>query len=221
MSIARRYLLAPSLARLLEQERGGHRVTEGYFPDHHDRNTYVRMEEGRATLILVTHGVREGVEVPADLSLAQAEALLDFAAGRIEYQRIDLSIGPQAATVSRIMAPGSLDLIAVAFEHEEHAREFQPLPWFGAEVTADPTYQNRSLAIAGLPGVPEVELTDAALDSLLDVLEHGSASSQLPAEPSAAVALTPARDPEEEAGDLGIEDSVIRELARSLSPKHR
>ena len=33
MPITRCFLLASSLARLIEKERGGHRVTEGYFPD--------------------------------------------------------------------------------------------------------------------------------------------------------------------------------------------
>jgi CYTH domain-containing protein len=221
MSITRRFLLAPSLARLLEKERGGRRVTEGYFPDRHDRNTYVRVEEGRGTLILVTHGTREGVEVPADIPLIQAEALVDLAAGGIDYRRVDLGLGTGTASVSRIMAPGELDLIAVGFEQEEQARAFQPPAWFGPEVTADPSYRSRSLAIAGLPSVPEVELTDGALDSLLDTLENGSPSSQLLVEPSAHVIPPLPTNGEEDAEDLDIEDSVIRELAHSLRPKQR
>jgi hypothetical protein len=152
---------------------------------------------------------------------AQAEALLDLAAGGVNSHQINMSLGPRTASISRIMAPGVLDLIAVGFEHEEQARVFEPPAWFGPEVTADPSYQNRSLAIAGLPGVPEVELTDRALDSLLDGLEVGSTSSRLPIEPSALTAPPPATDAAEDTEDLGIEDSVIRELARSLRPKHR
>jgi hypothetical protein len=43
MSTTRRFLLASSLARLIEKERGGHRVIEGYFPIHADRSSYVQV----------------------------------------------------------------------------------------------------------------------------------------------------------------------------------
>src|SRR5918993_3955207 len=182
MSITRRFLFASSLARLLEKERGSRHVTEGYFPDRHGRSLHVRAEEGSGDLILVTAGPGEPVEVAAGLPLAQAEALLDMAASGLAYRRIDLDLGSGIASLGRVMAPGVLDLITVTFEHEEQARAFQPPAWFGPEVTADPSYRNRSLALAGLPDGPEVELTDAALNSLLDTLESGLASSQVPAE---------------------------------------
>jgi CYTH domain-containing protein len=219
MSITRSFLLASSLARLLEQERGGRAILEGYFPNRHGRSLHVRVEEGTGSLILVTAGPGEPVEVAAALPLAQAEALLDLAAGGLAYRRADLGLGTGTAAVSRIMAPGVLDLVSVGFEHEEQARGFEPPAWFGPEVTADPSYRGRSLALAGLPRVPEVKLTDAALHGLLDTLEGGSTSSRVPAEASAA-APPPATDTDD-AEDLGTEDSVIRELARSLRPKHR
>jgi CYTH domain-containing protein len=211
MSITRRFLLAPSLARLLAQERGGRHVTEGYFPDRHGRSLHVRVEEGTGSLILVTTGPGEAVEAGAALPLAQAEALLELAAGGLAYRRTG------TASVRRIMAPGVLDLVTVSFEHEEQARAFQPLAWFGPEVTADLGYQNRSLALAGLPCVPEVELTDAALNSLLGKLEDQSAQRLV--EPSATIPRPPRLEVEEEAEDPSIEDSVIRELERSLRPK--
>ena len=77
------------------------------------------------------------------------------------------------------------------------------------------------MALAGLPAAAEVELTDGALNSLLDTLEGGLASSWVPAEASTPADPSPVMDREEDEHDLGIEDSVIRELARSLRPKHR
>ncbi|GEO16152.1 hypothetical protein MAE02_38480 [Microvirga aerophila] len=65
-----------------------------------------------------------------------------------------------------------------------------------------------------------MELTDGALNSLLDTLEGGLASSWVPAEASAAAAAPPATDTDD-AEDLGTEDSVIWELAQSLRPKNR
>ena len=172
MRITRRFLLAPSLARLIEKERVGHHVTEGYFPDQPRGSTCVRLEEGIGSLILVRHGSGERVEEVTDLPQSHAEALLDLAQGGVAYRRIPLSLGPRGVQVFRFAAPELLDLVSVEFERDELARGFQPLGWFGPEVTTKPTYQNRSLALMGLPQEPEVEFTDMALNSLMDTLEQ-------------------------------------------------
>jgi CYTH domain-containing protein len=180
MPITRCFLLASSLARLIEKERGGHHVTEGYFPDQSPRTTYVRVEEGIGSLILVRHDSGEQVEEPAELPRNQTEALLDLAQGGLAYRRILLSLGSRRAQVCRFTAPGPLDLVSVEFDRDEHARAFQPLDWFGPEVTRESAYQNRSLALSGLPEAPEVDLADAALNSLLDSLENRSGARRRP-----------------------------------------
>jgi CYTH domain-containing protein len=220
MSITRRFLLAPSLARLIEKERGSHHVREGYFPEQSERSISVRVEEGTGTLVLMASRAGEAVEESAELPRAHAEALLSLSAAGVDYRRIDLHIDTHSAHISRFSTAERLDLIAVGFEQEEQARKFQPPPWFGPEVTAEPTYQNRSVALTGRPAAPEVELTNAALGSLLDVLENRSESSQPPIVASVPPP-PPTADAEEDADDLGSEDRVIRELARSLRPKHR
>jgi CYTH domain-containing protein len=174
MSTTRCFLLASSPARLIEKERGGHRVTEGYFPDQPHRSTYVRVEEGIGSLILVRHESGEQVEEPAELSPNQTEALLNLAQGGVAYRRIPLGLGSSRAEVRRFTAPGLLDLILVEFEQDRQAQDFQTLGWFGPEVTSEPAYQNRSIALAGLPEAPEVYLTDAGINSLLDTLENRS-----------------------------------------------
>jgi CYTH domain-containing protein len=172
MRITRRFLLAPSLARLIEKERVGHHVTEGYFPDQPRGSTCVRLEEGIGRLILVRHGSGGRVEEVTDLPQGHAEALLDLAQGGVAYRRISLSLGPRGVRVVRFTAPELLDLVSVGFERDEHARGFQPLGWFGPEVTTNPSYQNRSLALVGFPHEAEVECTDMALNSLMDTLEQ-------------------------------------------------
>jgi CYTH domain-containing protein len=174
MRITRRFLLAPSLARLIEKERGGQHVVEGYFPDQPRGSTCVRLEEDIGSLILVRHGSGERVEEVTDLPQGHAEALLDLARGGVAYRRIPLSLGPRGVQVRRFSAPELLDLALVEFERDEHARGFRPLGWFGREVTTDPSYQNRSLALVGFPKEPEVELTDMALNSLMDTLEQSA-----------------------------------------------
>ena len=43
----------------------------------------------------------------------------------------------------------------------------------GLEITGDAAYEGRSMALVGMPSAPEVEITDTALNSLLDTLEGG------------------------------------------------
>jgi hypothetical protein len=64
----------------------------------------VQVEEGAGSLILVTAGPGEPVEVAAGLPLAQAEALLDLAAGGLAHRCIGLDLGARTASLSRIMA---------------------------------------------------------------------------------------------------------------------
>jgi CYTH domain-containing protein len=174
MSATRRFLIASSLARLVHRELGGTRVTEGYFHSPSRRRLHVRVEGETGSLILVTEQAgttspEERTEVPR----AHAEALLDVAAGKVTYARSDLNIGGQDIFIDRFTTPAPLDLIAVEFADEAGAHSFTPLPWFGAEVTAEAAYQTRAIALQGLPEAPEdAPLSDTALNSVLDVLEN-------------------------------------------------
>ncbi|MPR06257.1 hypothetical protein [Microvirga tunisiensis] len=225
MSTTRVFLLASALARLIERERGGHLVRQGFFPDRPGRSAHVQLAGDTGHLILVSHHAAGPLEEPAEISRAQAEALLDLTAGRTEYLSIPIDTGSHSATIQRFVAPASLDLISVAFKHEKAARKFQPPVWFGPEVTSDLGYGTRAIALAGPPSTPEVEVTDAALNSLLDALGNRAGEPQpqptwvAPEPETSETVLDP--DAERELDGLKIEDSVIRELARSLQPQGR
>jgi hypothetical protein len=79
------------------------------------------------------------------------------------------------------------------------------------------------MALIGLPSEAEVEITGTAVESLLNTLDDGS-EARLP-EPSAQAVAAPEpvsdTGTEEEDDDFDVEDSVIRELARSLRPQRR
>ena len=223
MSTTRVFLVASSLARLIEKERAGHLIRQGYFPDQPSRSISVRVEEDTGSLILITQEPNGPVEEATAISHSQAEALLDLAAGQVKSLAIPLTIGTQTATLHRFVTPRPLNLLTIEVEQTHQGSSFHPLPWFGPEVTGDPAYQAHSMALVGLPSEVEVEITGAALESLLDTLDDGS-EARLP-EPSAqAVAApepVPDTKPDEEDDDLEVEDSVIRELARSLRPQRR
>jgi CYTH domain-containing protein len=230
MTILRQFIIAPSLARLIQKERGGERVLEGYFPDQPHRGTYVQVKETRSSLILEA-GERAAPDEQADVPLAHAQALLAVSQGQVEYVRTKLSIGSHEIEALHFIRPVALNLVAMAGAPED-GQDLPPLPWFGPEVSTEPAYQCRRLALNGAPDAPEVDATNAALNSLLDFLEdrfttwpvQGQAVE--PGAPAADVSLAsdapvpaPETEADEELDDLGIEDAVIRELARALQPR--
>ncbi len=232
MATHRLFIIAPSLARLIQKERGGERVLEGYFPDQPQRRTYVQTEETRSSLILEADGVGVSDE-QADLPPAHAQALLAVSQGQVEYLRTRLSMGSHEIQALHFVRPGPLDLVAVANAPEDH-QDLPPLPWFGPEVSGEPAYQRRRLALDGAPAAPEIEVTNGALNHLLDLLEDrfstwlGPHEATISDASSADVtprfkAHVPEPEPEvvETIDGLAIKDEVIRELARSLQPRQR
>ena len=250
MVSTRRFLMASSLARLIRKERGGTRVTEGHFPNQADRSSYVHIEGDQGSLVLITGGTGSSLEERTAVPRSHAEALLDVTPGKVDYVRTDLSIGSREIQINRFVTPGPLDLIVVEFDDNDEPKDFRPLPWFGPEVTAEAAYQNRSIALNGLPSALDVPLSNAALNSLLDTLENrfsssrqfsyapsqshteqseprrrsgGASEKQVSSTPLAkqAQAAAALEGPSREELNLDIEDSVIRELARSLRPQQR
>jgi len=184
MTIIRRFLLAPSFARLVRKERGSVRMTEGYFPTQSGRNSHVLVEAGQCHLVLVTpeDGAEERTEVPR----AHADALLDVCAGKTVYERTRVAIGGgREALVDRITHPGALDLVSVEFDDRDAAATFLSPPWFGPETTADAAFDRRAIALGGLPAAGEVALSNAALEALLDMLEDRFGRSRSISAPSA------------------------------------
>ncbi len=231
MPMQRLFIIAPSVARLIRKEREGERVIEGYFPDHAHRRTFVQITETGSSLILEAGDGTS--EERADLPLAHAQALHAVSQGQVEYVRTRLSIGSHEIQALHVVRPGPFDLVAIANAPGD-GQDFPPLPWFGPEVSAEPAYQRRRLALDGAPEAPEAEFTNAALNSLLDLLDdrftnwpgpHGAARSDEPAIGAVLSTAPPVTvlesEGEEEIADLDIEDAVIRELARSLQPRQR
>jgi CYTH domain-containing protein len=228
--IQRLFIIAPSVARLIRKERGGEHVREGYFPQQPQRGTFVQIEDSDSSLILEA-GADEASEERADLPQAHAQALLAVSQGQVEYLRTRLSIGSYEIQVLHFARPAPLDFLAVAVPSEDE-KAFHPLPWFGPEVSAEPAYRRRRLALEGVPDARDVDVTNGALNHLLDLLEDRVTTWPGPQEATisgaAAADVTPRHkapvsklEPEvdEEIDDLRIEDEVIRELARSLQPR--
>jgi len=233
MTMLRQFLIAPSLARLLQRERGGERVVEGYFPDRPHHSISVQVEEDRSSLILSSDGIEGSPEERAGIPHSQAQALLAVASGQVAYVRTSLLLGSHQIHLQQVTESGPLSLLSVAVPQQE-TEQFQPLSWFGPEVSGERAYLPRRIALEGLPQAPEVELTEGALNSVLDLLENGFTAwplrdqATVSEEPGARLPVAasplepaPASDDDQGIDDLGLENDVIRELARSLRPQRR
>ena len=210
MTIIRRFLLAPSFARLVRKERGSVRMTEGYFPTQSGRNSHVLVEAGQCHLVLVTpeDGAVPGEE-RTEVPRAHADALLDVCAGKTVYERTRIAIGGgREALVDRITHPGALDLVSVEFDDRDAAATFLSPPWFGPETTADAGFDRRAIALGGLPAAGEVALSNAALEALLDMLEDRFGRSR-------SISAPPA--PRRTANDGAVIDA-LRRLASPEEP---
>ena len=97
--------------------------------------------------------------------------MLDVCAGEVDYTRTALPIREAHAFVDEIVRPRVLQLVTVEFASDAEASSFRRLEWFGPDVTADPRYTHQSIALRGLDEVPEIPLSDAALNSLIDTLD--------------------------------------------------
>src|SRR5215203_7069373 len=176
----RRFLVASSIARLIRKEGGvAGRIVEGYFPARSDRDHFVSLEAGHAYLVLAPVG-GAGAEERTQVPRGQAEALLAVCAGKVGFECtiVRLPSGKQAL-LQRFIAPGSLDLLSIAFAAGEDANGFVPPAWFGPEVTQNPAYHRGSLARAGLPAPEDIPISNTMLEELLDLLEEGTIAAQL------------------------------------------
>jgi CYTH domain-containing protein len=222
MAVERRFVLASSLARLLQHEGGpADRIVEAYFPARSDRTQFVRVARNQGHLVLSSSGAdrqvsEEAVEVP----LSHAEALVEVAAGTIAFDRIAVSLGRGVEGVlDRYILPQGLDLLTITIVGDP--RTFAPLLWLGPEVTGDAAFEARELAISGLPAVEEVEVTNAALDALLDTLEgrgaHRSRAHpaqqarrpEQPVTPPAAQWVTPPNRDDAVTGGNALADAAV------------
>lgn len=172
MRIARQFLLASSLARLLAREASAVRIVEGHFPASENRLSYVLFEDSTCNLVLITN---PGSPVPdeerTEVTPKQGQFLLEVCAGTLAYHRISVALGGgREAHVNSFSIPGPLNLIEMDFDDQEQADAFAPPIWFGPEVTDEPGFDRHAIATAGLPAHSEVPVSDASVQAVLDLL---------------------------------------------------
>jgi CYTH domain-containing protein len=168
----RRFLVAPSLSRLIRRERGSRRLLEGHFPPSRDRCSHV-VVDGKCELVLISRAAngeleQERTEVP----LRQAHFLLEVCAGKIIYERTRLELDGAEVSIDSYSQPCQLALAEVQFDDDSGAEEFQVASWLGPEVTNETGYVRQSIAIGEIPAVPDVPISEESVNALLDLLDR-------------------------------------------------
>jgi len=182
MNIARRFLLDPSLARLISRECGVDRqIIEGYLSAQPGRKQFVRSEADQCYLVIPVLGpAGETIEEPAPIPQAHGESLFELSVGQISYTRLCLAVpsnGCQTILLDRVTYPDRCDILTVEFDDQQEAEAFSPAPWFGPEVTAEDTYDRRYLALNGSPARPEMPLSSLQVEAVLDMLDQAKQAS--------------------------------------------
>jgi CYTH domain-containing protein len=151
MEIEKKYLVRdlPNPRQLAE----GERIRQGYLALADNEEVRLRAKGGRFYLTVKTgRGLVRG-EYEAALDAAAFETLWPATEGRrLEKTRHRVPVAGGIAEVD--VFGGTLSdfaLVEVEFATAEEARAFVPPSWFGADVTEDFRYANRSLACNGRP----------------------------------------------------------------------
>src|SRR5215204_6049820 len=106
-------------------------------------------------------------------------ALLDVCAGRLTLERSTLPIdGGAEVLIERIAQPRSINTVTVEFHNPDEAQAFTPPPWFGPEITTESSFGRQVIALDRLPELPEVPLSNAIMEAVLDLLEDRASTSQ-------------------------------------------
>jgi CYTH domain-containing protein len=131
------------------------RIDQGYLALDERSGAEVRLRRHGDELSLTVKG--EGglsrVEVGLPLDEDEFKSLWSFTEGRrVEKTRNVVPSGDLRIEVDVYDgALAGLVIAEVEFGSEEDSAAFEPPAWFGAEVTDDPRYKNRALAVDGRP----------------------------------------------------------------------
>ncbi len=130
-------------------------VRQGYLTSPDDSaELRLRQKNDRFFLTLKGGGAMVRVEREAEISAEQFETFWPETEGRrVEKERFTgvLSDGRLFELDVFLGDLAPLQLVEVEFSTEAEALAFTPPDWFGADVTSDNRYKNRTMATSGVP----------------------------------------------------------------------
>ena len=152
MEIERKFLVNSPTGSLSSCER--HRIRQGYVGVTTQEHLSVRLrrQDEQHFITIKGPGVLARQEWEVEVSAEQFEALWPATEGR-RLEKTRYVIPREKGHPIELDLFGTpvegLMLAEVEFDSEAEAERFSPPSWFGAEVSSDPAYRNRSLAMKG------------------------------------------------------------------------
>jgi CYTH domain-containing protein len=151
VEIERKFLVADLPAGL--ESFASAEIHQGYIAVSDGLEVRLRRKGARCTETVKGPGSLCRLEIEVELSESQLETLWPATEGRrVVKRRYRVPYGPHTVEldVYRDRLEG-LVTAEVEFDSVEASVAFEPPPWFGRELTEDPRYKNRNLALGGLP----------------------------------------------------------------------
>ena len=159
VEIERKFLVDRLPADLAEHPSG--QIEQGYLAITEDGlEVRVRSYGGRSFLTIKSGGDETRVEEEVEIDARRFRSLWPLTVGKRISKRRYLLPAAGGARIELDVYDGSLaGLVAaeVEFESAAAAAAFTPPAWLGREVTFDPAYKNKRLAVDGLPAAPRQE----------------------------------------------------------------
>ena len=151
IEIERKFLLGELPSALAFARRRA--ILQGYLAIDGDTEVRIRRTPAGSTLTIKHGGGEVRIEEELELGERQADALWELTEGR-RVQKVRRMMRVDGHDVEVDEYAGALDGLVVAeveFIDEETSQAFEAPAWFGRELTGDPAYANRNLAMFGLP----------------------------------------------------------------------
>lgn len=150
MEVERKFLVSrpPDLGGATADE-----IEQGYLAIGSDGEVRVRREGDRLLLTAKRGSGLSRQEAEVELDRASFDELWSLTEGRRLQKRRHV-VPHGALRIEMDVYAGDLEGLVVAeieFPSEEEATAFDPLDWFGEEVTGDHRYLNETLATSGAP----------------------------------------------------------------------
>jgi adenylate cyclase len=130
------------------------RIVQGYVAMTGETEVRVRRRGEDATLTIKAGEGRVRVEEEIEIGERRFASLWPLTEGRRIEKVRHLIPAPGGVTIELDVYEGALEGLVTAeveFESEAASDSFEPPGWLGGEVTEDPRYKNRRLALEGRP----------------------------------------------------------------------
>jgi adenylate cyclase len=131
----------------------GVEISQGYLAIGDDAEVRLRRKGARCFLTVKEGSGLARSEYEIGLVLEQFECLWPATAGRrVSKTRYEVPVGAWTAELDMYSGElAGLMTVEVEFPSVAEASIFEPPEWFGRELTEDPRYANRRLAVDGRP----------------------------------------------------------------------